>query len=454
MWEIVINWFGIISKNYSFQLVLIYLVLILFTGCNNNQTGPSKQISGALINLVDISCTEAWLTINKGDAPSGTKITLLRNDKEALSFYLSGNDTTICDDSLASANSYKYQVILKQPAFSETLTNALSVKSLPVTNHNINWEIVYIGDYSSSYFKEVAIINENDIWAVGEFYLNDSTGQHEVTAYNAIHWDGNKWKPYRVPVKCFVGSSVIITDGFPITSIAVLKDNSVCFISQAGGITTLINNNWNMLQIPIGVFQTVTLKSWVNKKNEIYFASEYGTIWYYDQINWKELQCGTSTSINDIWGYTDYKTGKDIIYGAVSTLLYGGDRKIIKIIEKTKVDSIIIGNNRNIESVWTLKGVPIFVCGDGIFENRKGYWEEIKAGNFYTKLIRGTSLNDIFICGHLGFLAHYNGESWKQYNEVYTGAGHFNSFSIKDNIIVAVGDNSTNRKAMIAIGKR
>ena len=40
---------------------------------------------------------------------------------------------------------------------------------------------------------DVAIIDENNIWAVGEIYLNDSLGQPDPTPYNAVHWDGISW---------------------------------------------------------------------------------------------------------------------------------------------------------------------------------------------------------------------------------------------------------------------
>ncbi len=39
---------------------------------------------------------------------------------------------------------------------------------------------------------DVAIIDENNIWAVGEIYMNDSLGNPDPKRYNAIHWDGTK----------------------------------------------------------------------------------------------------------------------------------------------------------------------------------------------------------------------------------------------------------------------
>ena len=64
------------------------------------------------------------------------------------------------------------------------------------TSHSFTWQTFEFGDdgASPSSLKDVAIINDSDIWAVGSIYLNDSTGQPDYTAYNAVHWDGNKWE--------------------------------------------------------------------------------------------------------------------------------------------------------------------------------------------------------------------------------------------------------------------
>jgi hypothetical protein len=53
--------------------------------------------------------------------------------------------------------------------------------SIDTTSHNFNFQTWRFGEYSSSTLYDVAIIDENNIWAVGEIYLNDSTGQARST---------------------------------------------------------------------------------------------------------------------------------------------------------------------------------------------------------------------------------------------------------------------------------
>ena len=52
------------------------------------------------------------------------------------------------------------------------------------TSHNFTWQTWTFGEHSSSVLYDVVIIDENNIWAVGEIYLSDSLGQPDPHAYN------------------------------------------------------------------------------------------------------------------------------------------------------------------------------------------------------------------------------------------------------------------------------
>lgn len=67
--------------------------------------------------------------------------------------------------------------------------------TIDTTSHNFNFQTWRFGEHSSSTLYDVAIIDENNIWAVGEIYLNDSTGQPDPMPYNAIQWNGIQWQP-------------------------------------------------------------------------------------------------------------------------------------------------------------------------------------------------------------------------------------------------------------------
>ena len=86
----------------------------------------------------------------------------------------------------------------------------------------------------------------------------------------------------------------------------------------------------------------------------------------------------------------------------------------------------------------------LFVCGDGVFiNNYSNSWEEQDKLTFvFTERVRGSGKNDIFVVGHFGFLAHYNGASWKEYPEA-SAAFVYTSIDTKNNLIVTVGYSQT-----------
>lgn len=72
---------------------------------------------------------------------------------------------------------------------------------------------------------------------------------------------------------------------------------------------------------------------------------------------------------------------------------------------------------------------------------------------FYTNSIDGNNLNDIVICGAYGELLHFNGATWKSYqNELELQSGSYRTIKIRNNLLVAVGYDSPN--AIITIGRR
>jgi len=93
----------------------------------------------------------------------------------------------------------------------------------------------------------------------------------------------------------------------------------------------------------------------------------------------------------------------------------------------------------------------IYIGGSGLWKYNWGEWKNVQL--FQRDIIlslSGNAKNDIFLTGTYGLLAHFNGVNWKVFSEL-SGAT-YSSISVKDNLVVAVGDNSP--AAAILIGKR
>ncbi|HEX2925215.1 MAG TPA: hypothetical protein VHP38_02985, partial [Ruminiclostridium sp.] len=67
-------------------------------------------------------------------------------------------------------------------------------------------------------------------------------------------------------------------------------------------------------------------------------------------------------------------------------------------------------------------------------------------------VVRGSALNDIFVSGAMGLLAHYNGIDWMVYPEFSDHWDVISSLNVKGNTIAAVG--ILNNKVAVAVGKR
>ncbi len=71
---------------------------------------------------------------------------------------------------------------------------------MDTTSHNFTWQTFTFGEHTR-YAFDVAIIDENNIWAVGEIYMNDSLGNPDPSLIMLLHWNGTDWKPEKI---CFI----------------------------------------------------------------------------------------------------------------------------------------------------------------------------------------------------------------------------------------------------------
>lgn len=156
--------------------------------------------------------------------------------------------------------------------------------------------------------------------------------------------------------------------------------------------------------------------------------------------------------IQDIWGITDGSSDPFILCAA-SNAIEPGEHKILRIINSDYVDTVDWISNKRVHSVWMDSKYQLFACGDGVFKNcSTNIWKEQDELTFvFTERLRGTGKNDVFVVGHFGFLAHYNGASWKEYPEA-SAALVYTSLDIKNNLTVTVGYTQTEAVIQIFTG--
>jgi len=343
----------------------------------------------------------------------------------------------------------------KAPPESDVLpvnTSDVLSKHIPAdtTSHEFRFVIDTLGE-QTSYIKDVSIVNENDIWAVGEIYKRDSTGQWENPYYNLARWNGEQWSLHRI-YYYYQGDSFIA----PLRAVHAFALNDVWVASSQpmhwnGSV-------WEQFDITPSIFNAVVNEMWGSSSSDMYLVGDAnGAIAHFDGTVWRKMHSGTSIMINDVWGTTD----GSLIWACAwynlppaHLLQYRPDlyERILPVWRTVFTDSILIVNHNDIlsgpfMSVWMPNDQSIYVCSpNGVYAadvHTLGEAKKLPMPMEYfpawPNKMRGNNANDLVIAGDYFFLAHYNGKTFKFYNELL-GDGRFWSVAQKGNIVVAVGE--------------
>jgi hypothetical protein len=307
------------------------------------------------------------------------------------------------------------------------------------TSHDFQWEsFTFGGSGGSSYLQDVAIVNENDIWAVGEIYA-DSIKPWKP--YNAVHWDGNEWELKLIP---FIGSCSAV-DYPPIRAIWAFAENHILFtnggaIAVYDGINTQLDCGMNTL------LEGAIIKIFATDSSNIYIVGGNGTIVHYDNgSSWQKIESGTDVDFRDIWGAGNPLTGEWEILTVGHGAVLNHDIALLKVEGSSVYALNTNGLPSYLSSLWFIPGQIYYVVGHGVYyaPSLGDNWQpDATHPSLHKVSIRGQAANDIFITSSYGLVSHYNGRSWYHYtgSELPTIYGGYWSISCKEDLMVAVGE--------------
>lgn len=443
------------------QGIVFFIFIILsrfFQSCNTTEPPPPPDGEKPTLELTleDLSCTEAWITLKTTNLQLPTTIQLKQDSTVTQDLVLSNADTLIYIDSLLPNKSYQYQTSsIEQPSTS----NELSVTTMDTTSHDFTFETFTFGDISNSYLFDVAIISENNIWAVGEIRIAD-TSSIGYTKYNAVHWDGSEWTLRKIyyygscsavmypelrAIWAFSGDNIALTNGGSIGWFDGDTVNLDC------GMNSLLTGSIN--------------KIWGTSSDDLYVVGNNGNIVHYYGVIWQKIESGTDVDFLDVWGTPDgnivWVSGRDL---NKTVLIKIEDQEANIVFEEHYPWQIQKGKiSGGISSIWTdnenylyaTTPITVYRC----LSNTNGEGKEIYPYEDYlyggTIRIRGTGVNNIFTSGSNSSILHYNGYSWKRYEQFYDVNTYLYSSDTKGNLFVAVGDKLENilyYKAIIIVG--
>jgi hypothetical protein len=422
----------------------LWLSLVILSSCKK-PTEPDNT-HGFNITVEDVSCIEAWVRVKSEGLKLPAEIIITKNQIPALSFTMTTADTVVMLDSLLPKQNYTFHAFrsdyLKTGATAQCTT-------MDTTSHNLTWQTWTFGEGSYSAFKDVAIINENDIWAVGEIRKTN-----ELEIYNAAHWDGINWNVIRVwfPTVCNSSSRT----AFPVQAVHVVSENEVWF-SSAGGKIAVFKNRVQVKEfcLPADV-EIGTTAIWGNRTDNIYIVGWSGGIAYYNGTQWTKIESGTTLRINDICGSQNTATGHDEVICVAADIDQNNGKKVF-VINESKVQTVLdTGLPWYSLTIFSINARKYYIGGDGLFETTtlNSSWKKTPYSPQYpTEKIRGLGYNNIFMVGGYGMIRHFNGLTWQNYlDQIYFSNGVFGDVDVKDNCVACAGYKGN--RAVITIGKK
>ncbi len=444
-------------------LILILFISIIIITCSEEPPvvppPPPEPEPKATISLQDKSCTEFWLRLELENFTLPVNVRLIKDNLLQTEIDgLSSNDTTLYIDSLLPNKTYSFIAVVTGNEQQDT-SSQLQAATLDTTSHSFSYQTWELGEPltgNSSILYDVAIVDANNIYAVGEIYMLDSLGQTDT--YGIVHWNGQSWEPiklyYSIPN---VGEFVLSN----IRGILYLSSNEIWFaagsIFRWDGVSPnaqLIFSRLN-LSNPNGSIE----KLWGNSNSYLYGVGNKGTIVIYNGQSWQQISSGTEFALIDIYS----KDGNEIYAAGINVsevkgvVLKGAGNQFSVMINSEIIDESELFDKLygDLASVWVDELGTVYSGGNLLYRYKNNEWNYVTSlpenfiggnpGLYYRGAlwsIRGNASNDYIIAGQRNTLKHFNGVSWAQIGLPYSSSSPIIWYKVdqKGNTAVAVGD--------------
>jgi hypothetical protein len=281
------------------------------------------------------------------------------------------------------------------------------------TSHVIQWQLPdTLGTQGT--IRDVWVFDRNNAWAVGEIYLNDSTGKLIYPPFNIARWNGSKWE---LQISNDVGYLYS-----QLYSIYAFAQNDIW-------VTTDIPEHWDGNKWTFyGSSRSYGGGFWIKKtwglsSSNLYIVGDGGNIYHFNGSSWIKMTSNTTVDLQDIWGIDGnhiWATGFNSIDGHSVVLQFNGTGWSTIYDNANKPANQI----QYFNTVWTDNVNYLYLDGgsytnilnlhDGTFQRT----DSLSAWEVFC--LRGTKKSDIFRVGYAGETAHYNGSSWYLYPELRT----------------------------------
>ncbi len=321
-----------------------------------------------------------------------------------------------------------------------------SFRTFDTTSQDYAWTVQTVGIGFGGRLRDVCLINDSCIWAVGRIDsgLYDSLGVPIV--YNAMRYDGHQWHYIQIKYDQSV---------FEHFSVLGFSENDVWLAT--GGRTAHWDGNRFTTALIGGERQGAIVKLWGTSSSNIYAIGDLGTIAHFDGTTWRRMESGTTTNLIDIYGTPDGESVWVAGYTnapALSVILSLQNGLWKTLWSKGQHSSLPY---RNVYSLWTAGGSEFAVMADvsAYFHSRLApmrtrFQTDLHVGVGWC--VRGSGRNNLAVASTFGNMWHYNGIRWMHYTALANPSDWYRGIAVGQNIIVAVGERGGS--ALIAIGRK
>ncbi|MFA4907672.1 MAG: hypothetical protein WC602_05370 [archaeon] len=416
------------AKTAMFTIFLI-VATVLAMSCKECPTEPEEYAIDISADFVGAS--RVRLLVSVSDSGDVRDFGIKRDGVVITRGQLSGKDTLITDSTVKPATDYQYQGIVFDDENVIDRSETIDVTTLDTTSHEIEWKIERFGcTYVGSHLRDVCIISEDDIWAVGSIETEETLHSDTLDPYNAVHWNGGKWELERIN-PYYRGDSI----SSPMESIYAFSSSDIW--ANSGVPIHGDGKEWTLFHLyDMGyALSGSLLRCWGDGVNNLYFSGRKGCFVYYSNDKWTIISTNTTRNIDAIYGLSAnlvYMVGSNQDNWSSNFIIY----------EDGKIRNIDFPDTC-MQAVYATAWNDVYLVGQGLlyYDGRKisdWPWPNTLPRNLL-QAIRGNGPNDIFLAGHLGTVIHYNGKTWKYYDSLNNTNTLLGAIAVKNDIIVAVG---------------
>lgn len=389
---------------------LISAILIMLTKCRKEMTGTYKPVNDCVkIEVLETGASFAamQLTIDAVHLPKAFR--LLQDDVEITGGYFTSADTVLFTDSLTAESEYTFRLHYLRSGLIAGISEDVQVTTMPLSSSDFTWQVDTVGAFPAQAY-DLAVIDENNVWAVGKFpryYAEDQPP-------NAVRWNGSDYEYHKIKVQPQGSDTAYVS---PLQTVLAFAANDIWVFHYVGRYSHYNGVSWVPGSIPWESFKGNITKAWGFSSDDFYLIGTNGSITHYDGHAFSLMESGTDSDLADIHGYQNPNTGFKTVWiaghkvllelkndtwiqkwhsdiPAASELFYPHQVSIIS--ERFLALCLYNGPQR--------KNRLYIACQDNLSNQL-----QLSEGITFDWSMAFSGLNNILVAGDFGNIEHYNG---------------------------------------------